>query len=156
MRFQRHASGLTHPHHTPIQHNYRPRGFARTHLYVYDFALLLGFLFIERGMENNNKTHIFFYLLHNRISNFTRVCVLIVTQFGIMIWTKWKFWDILLCFPVSDCGKRKPTWRSPVWWLANWLNMTSHENPITAVSPVVKLTCLKIRGSHPFIWWMHI
>ena len=34
------------------------RGFARrgTHLYAHDFARLLGFLFVLRGMEKNNKT----------------------------------------------------------------------------------------------------
>ena len=34
------------------------RGFARrvTHLYAHDFAPLLGFLFVWRGMEKNNKT----------------------------------------------------------------------------------------------------
>ena len=56
------------------------RGIARLgmHLYVHDFArALLGFPFVQHGMEKNNRTHL--DLLHNKILNFTCswVCVLI-------------------------------------------------------------------------------
>ena len=30
--------------------------------------------------------------------------------------TKWKVRDILLCFRIPDCGEKKPTWWSRVWW----------------------------------------
>ena len=37
-----------------------------------------------------------------------------------------KFWDMLLSFPIPCHVKRKPTWRSRVWWLAKlaWYDVT--------------------------------
>ena len=54
-------------------------GFAQcgTHPYAHDLTPLLGFLFVLRGMEKNNKTCCYFDLLYSKIWNFNRVCVLI-------------------------------------------------------------------------------
>ena len=43
------------------------------------------------------------------------MCVLIflLLSCSLVLWHKLntEFWDILLCYPIADCGKRKPTWR---------------------------------------------
>ena len=98
---------------------------ANTGAWKSDFTPLQGLLFVQCSMEKNNKTCCnFFYLLRNWILNFTRVrvSVLIFLSLSCSL-VSWyepnkKFWDILLCFPIPDCGKRKPTCRSWVWWLA--------------------------------------
>ena len=43
-----------------------------------------------------------------------------------MIWTKEKFWNTLLLFPILSHANKKPTWWSRVWWLAifAWYDVT--------------------------------
>ena len=85
--------------------------------------------------------------LHNKILNFTWVCVLIFLSLGcsLVLWYELneKFWDILLCFPMPDCGARKPTWRWRVWWLAKfaWYDVTWKPS-MTRGSQFPELKCL--------------
>ena len=63
------------------------------------------------------------------IAGFSPECVCaIFLSLSLVLWYELneKFWDILFCFPIPDCGKRKPTWRLWLWWLANlaWYKVT--------------------------------
>ena len=107
------------------------RGFAQrsTHLYVQDFAPLLGFFFVQGGKEKSNKMRYWIHFI-KRILNFTWVCVcanILVTQlqFFIMIWTR-KVLGHFGVFSNTRLGERKPTWRSQVWCLAKlaWYDVT--------------------------------
>ena len=107
------------------------RGFAQhsTHLYVHNFALPHGFLFVLHGIEKNNKTP--FYFLSpswQKLKFQPSVCTFILVtlcNFGIVVRTL-KFRDIFLCFPIPHHAKWKPTWRSKVQWLAKsaWCDVT--------------------------------
>ena len=108
------------------------RGFAgrATHLYSHDFARLLGFLLYSLVWRKTTKHSIILDSLHDRILNFTWVCVLVFLSLScsLVIWYELneKFWDILSCFAMPDCEARKPTWRLRVWWLVKlaWCDVT--------------------------------
>ena len=75
------------------------RGFAQRGMqsYVHDFALLLVFLFLQHGMEENKKNIIILDSLHYRIPNFTQVHVLKCLSLGC---------SLVLCFLYKTMGSR--------------------------------------------------
>ena len=92
------------------------RGFAQcgTHLYAHDFALHLGFLFVQRGMEKNNKTCCSLGLTSWQDFNISTECVCVCLcslslLYSLVLYCELnkKFWDILLCFSTPDCQKQE-------------------------------------------------
>ena len=88
-------------------------------------------------------------LLHNRILNFTRVCVLIFLSLScsLVLWYKLneQLWDISWCLPIPESGKWKPTWRSRERWLAKLAWYDVPWKPIIVITRVfssaLKTTC---------------
>ena len=84
-----HIKNVLHPRATTARSN---RGFhdaVRTTT-KHDCCPLLGFHFVQHGMEKNNKTHCYFGFTSKQDSTFPpSVCAtILVTQFDIMIQTK--------------------------------------------------------------------
>ena len=99
------------------------RGFARrsTHFRAHDFATSLGFHLYNAVWRKTTKNAWTFDLLHERIWNFNRVCVLIFLSLSCH----------LLYFSIPACRNWKPTWRSRVRLLAKFAS-----NDVTSKPPI--------------------
>ena len=123
-------------HYSFTQQSFWNRGFVwrGTHICEHDFPTSLGFLLYSAIRRKTVKCVIILDSLHNRISNFTQVCVLIFLSLGCSF-ESWynlnkKFWDILLYFPYKSMGSGNQHGGGVCDDLQNWLDMTSQENAL--------------------------
>ena len=98
-----------------VQAHYRGFAWRGTQSYAHDFTPLLGFLFLQRGVEKTTKNVIIL------------VCVLIFLSLGcsLALWynLNQKFLDILLCFPYRTMGRGNQHGGRECDDLQNWLHM---------------------------------
>ena len=89
------------------------RGFPRrgTHLYVHDFSTSPGYLFVQRGIEKNNKLRWnFWFTSWKDLKFYLSVCAnFFATQFNLVMRCELDKTqrNILLCFPIPSRAKKK-------------------------------------------------
>ena len=110
------------------------RGFGRrgTHPYVHDFTPPRGFLFVWRSTEKNNKKCLNFLFTSQNDSKFLlSVCAndTLIIWYCSMDWTKS---NRTFCCILLYCAMLRGNQHGSFEYddLQNWLDMTSHENPL--------------------------
>ena len=107
------------------------------------FCNLSWFPFVQRSMEkNNNKKCVNFRFTSWKISNFNRVCMLMLLSLGcnLVMWHELikSIHNVWLFFPIPFRAERKPTWRSRVWWLAKLHRNDAAWKLFTVYSPFLQ------------------
>ena len=130
---------------TTICHSNRGFAWRGTQLYAHDFAPLLGFLFVWCSIEKDNKKCLnFSFTWQNDLKFPPSVCVLICMSlcWNLVLWYELdKYRDILLCLPIPSHAKRKPTWRSGVWWLTKLACYDVTWKPSIQTNPCMSTVC---------------